>query len=132
MKSGAPVYGIGVIDVRDLAEAHFRAGFTAAASGRHIISGHDSSFLQIAGILHQQFGDRFPIPSRKMPKWLIWMVGPIATKGAMTRKMISRNVGYAWKADNAKSVTELGMTYRDEQESLVDMFQQMADNQRFD
>ncbi len=132
MKSGAPVYGIGVVDVRDLAEAHFRAGFTPAASGRHIISGHDSSFLEIAGILHRQFGGRFPIPSRKMPKWLIWMVGPMATKGAMTRKMISRNVGYAWQADNAKSVNELGMTYRDERESLVDMFQQMADNQRFD
>jgi len=131
MKSGAPVYGIGVVDVRDVAEAQYSAGFTPAAHGRNIISGHDSSFLEMAGILHQQFGDRYPIPRRKMPKWLIWMVGPIATKGAMTRKMISRNVGYAWKADNAKSVRELGMSYRPQQESLVDMFQQMVDNQHF-
>ena len=131
LKSGAPVYGIGVIDVRDLAEAHFRAGFTPEAHGRYIISGHDSSFLEMAGILHAQFGDRYPIPRRKMPKWLLWLVGPIATKGAMTRTMISRNVGYGWKASNIKSIRELDMSYRPEKESLVDMFQQMIDSKRF-
>lgn len=130
MKSGAPVYGIGVVDVRDLAQAQFQAGFTPAAHGRNIISGHNSSFLEMAGILHKEFGDRYPVPSRKMPKWLIWLVGPIATKGAMTRKMISRNVGYDWKADNGKSVRELGMSYRPQSESLVDMFQQMIDSKR--
>jgi nucleoside-diphosphate-sugar epimerase len=131
MKAGAPVYGIGVVDVRDLAEAQFAAGFTPAAAGRNIISGHDSSFLAMAAILHAQFGDRYPVPSRKMPKWLLWLVGPIATKGAMTRKMISRNVGYAWQADNSKSVEQLGMSYRPLRETLVDMFQQMIDYKRF-
>ena len=131
MKSGAPVYGIGVVDVRDLAEAQFRARFTPEASGRNIISGHNSSFLEMAGILHKEFGGRYPIPKREMPKWLLWLVGPIATKGAMTRKMVSRNVGYGWLADNAKSVRELGMSYRPQSESLVDMFRQMIDNGRF-
>ena len=130
MKTGAPFYGIGVVDVRDLAEAQFRAGLTPAAEGRHIISGHDSNFLDMADILYQQFGDRYPIPNKKVPKWLMWLVGPIVSKGTMTRKMIARNVGYAWHADNAKSIEQLGMVYRTQKESLVDMFQQMVDCKR--
>ncbi len=127
MKSGAPDIGIGVVDVRDVAEAHFQAGFNPQASGRHIVSGHNSDFLEIAAMLRQEFGDRYPIPKGKLPKWLLWLVAPMVSKGAMTRKMVALNVGYPWKADNSKSVRELGMSYRPEADSLRDMFTQMAD-----
>ena len=130
MKTGAPDLGMGMVDVRDLAEAHFRAGFTPGAEGRNIISAHNSSILEMARLLHDKYGDRYPIPSRKIPKWLLWLVGPVVTKGAMSRKMISLNVGYPWQADNAKSVRELGMTYRAQAETLVDMFRQMTKNNR--
>ena len=30
----------------------------------------------------------------------------------MTRKIVSLNVNVPWKADNSKSIRELGMTYR--------------------
>ena len=62
-----------------------------------------------------------------MPKWLVWLVGPLLNK-AMTRKMISLNVDKPWKADNSKGVRELGMSYRPLQESMVDFFQQMIDS----
>jgi len=42
MKMGAPKMGVGIIDVRDLAEAHYKAGYTPEAEGRHIISAHNS------------------------------------------------------------------------------------------
>lgn len=40
LKSGVPRMGFGVVDVRDVAEAHFRAAFTPGARGRYIISAH--------------------------------------------------------------------------------------------
>jgi len=43
----------------------------------------------------------------------------------MTRKMVSLNVNHAWRADNSKSVKELGMAYRPLKESIVDFFEQM-------
>ena len=46
MKSGVPKMGWGVVDVRDLAVAHFQAGFVPEAKGRHIASGHNTSYIR--------------------------------------------------------------------------------------
>jgi len=125
MKAGVPDWGMGVVDVRDLAEAHFRAAVTPQAKGRHITSGHNSSFPDLAKALREHYGDVYPFPKKALPKWLVWLVGPIMDKG-MTRKMVSLNVNHPWRADNAKSVKELGMTYRPLAESIVDFFEQMV------
>jgi len=127
LKSGCPRFGIGAVDVRDLAEAHFQAGFTPEAQGRHIISGHNTDLFDMAQTLLDRYGNRFPIPRRPMPKWLVWLVGPLVDK-EMTRKMIARNVDLPWKADNSKSKRALGMTYRPLAESMNDFFQQMVDS----
>ena len=131
MKTGVPRMGIGVVDVRDLAEAHYRAGFTPQAEGRYIISGHDSDFAEIAEVLHRHFGDRYPIPSRTLPKWLLWLVGPMVDE-TMTRKIVSRNVNLPWKADNTKGKRELGLTYRPLEETVVDFFHQLIDAGAFE
>ncbi len=131
LKTGVPRYGFGIVDVRDLAEAHYKAGFTPPAQGRYIVSGHDSDLADVAAILRQELGDRYPIPTRTLPKWLIWLVGPILDK-AMTRKVVSRNVGLPWKADNSKGVRELGLTYRPLEETVVDFFRQMVDHGVFE
>ncbi|WP_340112199.1 NAD-dependent epimerase/dehydratase family protein [Maribellus mangrovi] len=130
MKAGAPDIGMGAVDVRDAALAHFKAGFTPEASGRYIISGHDSSFLEMAAILLPKYGDKYPIPKKAMPKWLIWLLGPAINK-AVTRKYVSRNVGLPFKGDNSKSKKELGMDYMPLEQSMNDMFQQMIDNKVF-
>jgi dihydroflavonol-4-reductase len=127
LKTGMPAVGIGVVDVRDVAEAHFRAAFTPEASGRYITSGHDSDFFELATILAERYGKDYPIPRRTLPKWLVWLVGPLADK-TTTRRMIARNVGLPWKGDNSKSVRELGMTYRPLKETIEDFFQQMIDS----
>ena len=126
MKSGAPAWGMGAVDVRDLAEAHVRAAFTPSAKGRHIVSGHNSDFPSLAKPLIDRFGDAYPFPKRILPKWLVWLVAPMVN-AAMTRKMVSRNVNYPWRADNSKSIRELGMQYRPLDVSMVDFFQQMID-----
>jgi len=130
LKAGVPRWGFGIVDVRDLAEAHYRAGFTSEAKGRYIVSGHDSDLADLAVPLRENFGNAYPLPTRTMPKWLVWLVGPMVNK-AMTRKAISLNVGLPWKGDNSKSVTELGMSYRPLDETVVDFFQQMVDSGTF-
>ena len=126
LKPGVPDLGMGIVDIRDVAEAHLRAAFTPEASGRIIISGHNTSFPEMAKTLVPTFGDRFPIPRRVMPKFILWLVGSFVNP-ALTRSYVSKNVGWPWKGDSSKSVRVLGMTYRPLQETTVDMFQQLVD-----
>ena len=131
MRWGAPKWGMGVVDVRDLAKAHLAAAFTHDAEGRHIISGHNTDFLEMGITLGEEYGDQYPLPSRAMPKWMLWLLGPMVNKN-MTRKAVTLNVNIPWKADNRKSREKLGMTYRPMKESLNDMFQQMIDSGYFE
>lgn len=126
MKQGAPRMGIGAVDVRDVAQAHFNAGFKPEAKGRYIISGHNTWFLEMANALRPKYGNKYPLPKKEMPKWLIWLVGPVLNK-MLTRKSISLNMNLPFVADNSKSIKELGMTYRPLEESMNDMFQQLID-----
>ncbi|MEI6750009.1 MAG: NAD-dependent epimerase/dehydratase family protein [Bacteroidota bacterium] len=128
MKTGVPSFYIGVVDVRDLAEAHFAAGFKPDAAGRHIISAENTDFLTLALMVRKKFGDAYPLPQRTLPKFLVWLAAPMV---GFKRKMISRNVGYHWRVDNTKSIKQLGMKYRPVEGSIVDFFQQMIDNKVF-
>jgi dihydroflavonol-4-reductase len=130
MKAGAPRYGLGVVDVRDLAHAHFQAGFTPEAEGRHIVSGHNTDVFSMSQTLRDKYGKDYPIPRKPVPKWLLWLVGPMIDK-TMTRKMIARNVNLPWKADNSKGIKALGIRYRSLSESMNDFFQQLVDHDLF-
>ncbi|MFV0590924.1 MAG: NAD-dependent epimerase/dehydratase family protein [Draconibacterium sp.] len=126
-KMGVPKLGMGLVDVRDVAEAHFRAGFKPEAAGRYIISGYNTWFLDMAKTLQPKYGAKYPVPKKEMPKWLIWLMGPMINKAA-TRKYISRNMGLPFVADNSKSITQLDMKYCPMEDSLNEMFQQMIDS----
>ena len=127
MKMGVPDWGFGVVDVRDVAHAHMAGAYHPHAKGRYIVSSHNSSLLDMAKQLLPRFGDKYPIPQRIIPKYLIWLIGPMLMPGA-TRRFISRNIGYPWRGDNRKSIKELGMTYRPLSESMNDFFQQLVDS----
>lgn len=120
-KMGTPEFNIGCIDVRDLAEAHFRAGTYEKAEGRHIISAHDSGFSEIAGIVKEAH-PKYKISTRKLPKFMLWLMAPTV---GMTRKEVSNNIGFPWKANNSKSKKELGMEYRPLKETIVEFFDQL-------
>lgn len=124
-KFGAPALDFGMVDVRDLAVAHYRAGFKAEAKGRHIISNQRMSLLDLGKILQKHFGNKYPFPKKELPKFLIWLMAPMI---GVKRKMIANNVGYLFKVDNSKSKHELNMQYRPIEVSIVDFFQQMIDN----
>lgn len=124
MKSGVPNMGVGIVDVRDLAKAHYNAGFIATANGRNIISGHNSSFLEVAQILNNKYGSKYPVPKKALPKWLLMLIGPSVNK-SITRKFVRNNVNLSWKADNTKSREELSMNYRPLQETMIDSFEML-------
>ena len=127
LKSGAPRMGIGVVDVRDVSVAHYRAGFTPEAQGRYITSAHNTDMIQIAETLLPKYGADYPLPKRAMPKWLLMLVGPMANK-LFSRKFIRNNVNVEWKADNSKIKRELNMSFRPLQETMEDSFEVLIKN----
>ncbi len=124
MKSGAPEFYIGAVDVRDLSFAHYQAGFTPEAEGRHIVSAENISFLDLSKALQTKYGNAFPFPKKTLPKFLVWLAAPAI---GLKRKMIKLNVGYKWQVDNSKGKQTLGINYRPISESIVEFFQQMIE-----
>lgn len=122
-KMGAPEFNIGCIDVRDLAEAHYQAGMRPVAKGRYIISGENSGFRELAGLIKEEF-PQYPISTRKLPKFLLWLMAPSV---GMTRKEVKLNVGFPWKANNSKSINDLGMNYRPLKETATEFFSQLVE-----
>jgi dihydroflavonol-4-reductase len=126
LKGGVPkAFGIGVVDVREVAFAHYQAGFLPQAKGRHIVSGHDTTFFEMAQTLVPKYGATHPIPRRELPKWLVWLVGPLADK-TFTRRTIAGNVGYRFVSDNRKGREQLGISYRPLQETMEEAFAQVV------
>jgi nucleoside-diphosphate-sugar epimerase len=126
MKMGAPRMGFGVVDVRDVAEAHFKAGYTPEAEGRYITSGHNSDLFAMAETLLPKYGDKLPLPKKPLPKWLVMLFGPLMDK-TVTREFLKKNVDVPWTADNSKIKNELNMSFRPLQETMEDGFQVLLD-----
>lgn len=126
-KQGAPRIGIGVVDVRDAAMAHLKAGFTPDAHGRNITSAHNSDFLEMSAILRKKYGTRLSLPSRALPKWLIWLIGPMVNK-SLTRDFVMHNVNYSMKANNSKICRELDMKFRPLEETMLDTYENLIEN----
>ena len=121
-KMGAPALNIGCVDVRDVAEAHYRAGFTPEARGRHICSAENLSFMKLADMLRPNYGEKYPLPKKTLPKWLMMLVGPLA---GIPRQFIRDNVGFPWKADNSKIKRELNMEIRPIDKTVNEFFEQI-------
>lgn len=126
MKMGAPKIGAGLVDVRDVATAHYKAGFTPAANGRYITSAHCTDFLEMGQVLLPKYGAQFPIPKKALPKWLLMAIGPVVNK-QFSRKFIRNNVNIPWRADNSKIKKELGMNFMPMKETMEDSFQMLID-----
>ena len=128
MKIGVPNFEIGIVDVRDVAQAHFNAGFLPEAQGRHIVCAESKSFLQLADLVRENFGSKLQLPKKNLPKWLVWLAAPTV---GIKRKMVSRNMGYHIKVDNSKSISELKISYKPVKETVNDFFEQMYQSGAF-
>jgi nucleoside-diphosphate-sugar epimerase len=124
-KTGVPELFTSIVDVRDVAFAHIKAGYTPEASGRHITVSGEATLLDIANILRKQFGDNYPFPRRQAPKFLFWLIAPMM---GYTRKYVSKNVGIQTKFDNSYSKEDLGMSYIPIEQTVKEHFQQILDD----
>ncbi len=124
-KSGIPELWNSIVDVRDVAAAHIKAGYTAKASGRHIVSCGEASLMDIVKILRKHFGNVYPFPKMQVPKFLLWLIAPF--KG-FSREYVSKNIGIKFKFDNSYSKKDLGMSYITIEQTLKEQFEQLIND----
>ena len=122
---GVPPMWNGIVDVRDVADAHLQAAFNPKAEGRYIISGGTLSLLEMGKILRQNFGNKFPFPRNQLPKATFKLFGPFV---GFSKSFVELNMGYPIYFNATKSQKELGMHYRKIENSLVEHFQQLLDD----
>lgn len=123
--AGVPPMWNGIVDVRDVADAHVQAALNPEASGRYIISGGTLSLFEMGTLLRQHFGNKFPFPRNTLPKIAFKAFGPLA---GFPRKFVELNMGYPIYFNAEKSKKELGIEYRDIENSVVEHFQQLLDD----
>lgn len=124
-KMGVPELWYGIVDVRDVAASHIKAGYTPEASGRHIIVSGEATLLDLANMLRKHFGDDYPFPRKQVPKFLFWLIAPMR---GFTRKYASRNAGIQIRFDNSYSKTDLSMSYIPIEQTVKEHFQQILDD----
>lgn len=124
-KAGVSELWNGIVDVRDVASAHIKAGYTPGASGRHIIVSGEATLLDLANMLRKHFGDAYPFPRKQVPKFLFWLIAP---KYGFTRKYAARNAGIHIKFDNSYSKKDLSMSYTPIEQTVKEHFQQLHDD----
>ena len=122
---GAPQLEFAIVDVRDVAEGHLRAGFTPEASGRHILVSESMSLMEIGAVLRKRFGDEFPFPRKTVSNVAALMLAP---RRGIPQAVARRNLGYPLRFDNRRSQAALGMSYRPAEQSIADHFQQLLED----
>jgi nucleoside-diphosphate-sugar epimerase len=126
-KMGVANIGFGVVDVRDVAIAHVRAGMSDNANGRYITSAFNSSMLEVSKILHDKYAKQYKIGSKPLPKWLLSIVGPMINK-TLTRKSIKNNINVEFNADNSKIKNDLKIEFRDLKTTVIDTAEDFIKN----
>jgi nucleoside-diphosphate-sugar epimerase len=126
---GIADYSLGLVDVRDVAQAHLRAGFISPHQGRFIISAANTSLDALGQTLKANFPASIKFSRLKIPRLLIALAGRFISR-AMTYRFVMNNMGYPWKANHQKSIDVLEMSYRSIEDSSREMIQQIIDAQR--
>jgi nucleoside-diphosphate-sugar epimerase len=120
-KTGVPSGDMSFVDVRDVAKAHILAGFTPNASGRHICSAHEKSFLDLANVIRTNY-PQYPLPKSFVPKWLFSLIAPMV---GFTRKYVKLNVGFDIRMDNSYIKKDLGIEFLPFEQTITDHFKQL-------
>ena len=122
-KSGVPELSFPVVDVRDVANAQILGAFNTNSKGRHILfSGELPFFLEIAKILKTEYGAKYPLPSKNVPRFLLYMAAPFLK---IKWSFLKNNLGIRPQLDNSYSKKDLGIKYRPIKESIIEHAQQL-------
>merc|ERR1712146_332 len=52
--SGCPRFGIPIVDIRDVSQAHIAAAYNESASGRYILSGYNTNLYEMGELLREK------------------------------------------------------------------------------
>jgi len=119
----------GFVDVRDVADAHVRAAELASAHGRYIVAGETVGMRAVIELLQKHGWG----PGNKLPK-----LGMDCTMGDFAVRLSSylqpqgvgsylrTHVGRVPRYDNTKVKTELGLTFRPVETSILDTLADLA------
>jgi nucleoside-diphosphate-sugar epimerase len=120
-KTGVPSGKMGIVDVRDVANAHIRAGFSPTASGRHICVAAHKDFLDFANVIRENH-PQYPLPKSFIPKWLFGIIAPMV---GFTRKYVKLNIGIDVRFDNSFIRKDLALEFIPFEKTITDHFQQL-------
>ena len=118
-----PRIHLGLVDVREVADAHVAALEDPSASGRYIVVNEGRWIRDIALTLKEMFPDR-EIATRRMPNLLMYLAAFFDP--TLDRATLRRVLGRAVAFDSSRSQAELGLTYRPLRETLKDTVQSMT------
>ena len=121
---GVPRLWMGLVDVRDAAQAHVTAALQSSANGRYIVVAQSARLLEMAALMNvAAVGIRDRLPTAEAPKSLLWLIAPLI---GLRRHYVARNVGYPVAFNNSRSQRELGLVYRSLGSTLNEHIQQIA------
>ncbi|WP_440793250.1 SDR family oxidoreductase [Pedobacter sp. 22226] len=108
----------GYVDVRDVADLHFKAMTMPQANGQRFlaVAGKSVSFLDIAHILRRNLGQKAAkVPTKEIPNWLIRLLATFNPK----LKMLTPLLGSIKHASNEKAKNLLGWQPRGNEEAIL-------------
>ncbi|MBI1252617.1 MAG: NAD-dependent epimerase/dehydratase family protein [Alphaproteobacteria bacterium] len=115
---GCPKYGIGLVDVRDVADLHLRAMTHPAAAGERFlaVAGPSMWMSDIAKVLKARMGAAGSrAPTNELPNWMV----RLAAMADPAIGQILPELGKLKHASNEKAKRVLGWAPRSNEESIV-------------
>jgi nucleoside-diphosphate-sugar epimerase len=118
---GAPDFSFTTVDVREVADAHIAAAENPDAKGRYILAAPTmTSFHEMARILRTRHPRDLRLPRTALPHWPVRVLGPAF---GLTQDYIRGHLGIRFPVDNSRSVSELGITYRPIEQTVLDHYE---------
>ncbi|KAK4610130.1 hypothetical protein CLAFUW4_14149 [Fulvia fulva] len=115
-----PQLAFGIVDVRDVAEVHFKAMTDPKAKNQRFIACADGTFLyikDIANILKKELPaqDTKKVPSMVAPNFLVKLMGFVDPAASL----VASELGKRKACSNETTKTTLGMKFRSTDEAIV-------------
>ncbi len=112
-----PDIGFGIVDVRDVADLHYRAlTGEGIRDERYVCSGPFLKMIDVASILRANLGERArKVPTQKMPDWVLKAMALVRPE----LKQLVAELGNVRGGDSRHAMTTLGWTMRSPEEALL-------------
>ena len=127
-----PRFHLGIVDARDVAEAHAAAVERPGLGGREgdgpveriLLHGRGLWLEEIAHLIAPHFRDH-RVPTRQLPDLLVY--GSALFDKRLSFEFLKQNLGRRYIVDNQRSISRLGVIYRPVDETLLDTARSMVE-----